>query len=64
MIILNNNITLTTNKTVITDKTLGYWGKKTTKATARTANNNNTYSLHPSYEKTTLSSMQHEHLLH
>ena len=59
MIILNNNITLTTNKIVMTDKTLGYWGRKKTQQ-----NNNNTYSLHPNYEKTTLSNMQRKHHVH
>ena len=35
IIILNNNITLTTNKPVITDKTLGYCEKTTTTTTAK-----------------------------
>ena len=57
MIILNNSMTLTTNKIVITDKTLGHWGTKK-------KNNNNTHSLHPNYEKTTLSNMQRKHHVH
>ena len=57
MIILNNSITLTTNKIVITDKTLGYWRTKKN-------NNNNTHSLHPNYEKTTLANMKRKHHVH
>ena len=38
---------MTTNKTLITDKTLTGEGKR----------NDNTYLLHPNYEKTTLSNM-------
>ena len=68
MIILNNNITLTTNKSVITGKTLGYWGRKKNKNKNKTKqqqqNNNNTDLLHPNYEKTTLSNMQRDHHVH
>ena len=74
--IITITLTLTTNKTVITDKILGYWGRKKTKKTKKQTktknktnqqqqqNNNNTYLLHPNYEKTTLSNMQRKHHVH
>ena len=52
---LTITITITTNKTLITGKTLTGEEKKT---------NNNTYLLHPNYEKTTLSNMQRKHHVH
>ena len=44
---------MTTNKTLITDKTLT--GEERKKGT---------YLLHPNYEKTTLSNMQRKHHVH
>ena len=44
--------TIRANKTLITDKTLTGEERK------------NTYLLHPNYEKTTLSNMQHKHHVH
>ena len=52
MMILKNNYN-TTNKTLITDETVTGEEK-----------NNNTYLLHPNYEKTTLSNMQRKHHVH
>ena len=49
---LTITITITTNKTFITGKTLTGEEKKT---------NNNTYLLHPNYEKTSLSNVQRKH---
>ena len=49
---LTITITITTNKTLITGKTLTGEEKKT---------NNNTYLLHPNYEKTSLSNVQRKH---
>ena len=37
---------------------------KTKKNKTKQQNNNNTYSLHPNYEKTTLSNMQRKHHVH
>ena len=48
---INYTITITTNQTLITDKTI-------------TGNEKKTYLLHPNYEKTTLSVMQHKHHVH
>ena len=55
MIILTIATTITTNKTLITNKTLTGEEKKS---------NNNTYLLHPNYEKTALSNMQRKHHVH
>ena len=49
---LTITITITTNKTLITGKTLTGEEKKT---------NNNTYLLHPNYENTSLSNVQRKH---
>ena len=48
---INYTITITTNQTLITDKTL-------------TGNEKKTYLLHPNYEKTNLSVMQHKPHVH
>ena len=47
-------ITITTNKTLITDKTL----------TGKEREKKNTYLLHRKYEKATLSNMQRKHHVH
>ena len=79
MIILKKTITLATNKTIITDKTLSCWRRKRKKKEkektkkqknknkrkkTKTKNNDNTYSLHPNYEKITLFNMQRKHHVH
>ena len=51
-LLLTITVTITTNKTLRTDKTATGEEKK------------NTYLLHPNYEKTILSNMQHKHHVH